>query len=51
MKQVICFKCCKTKHKSSNYVSITVLKNVKNKVRIIIMRRIKERNEYKRNFN
>lgn len=49
--QVICFKCCKAKHKFLNCMSMTVSKNVRDRVQTIVIWWIEERNEYERNFN
>jgi len=35
--QIICFKCCKAEHKFSDCTSMTVLKNVRDEVRTIVM--------------
>ncbi len=49
--QVICFKCCKAKHKFLNCMSMTVSKNVRDRVQTIVIWWIEKRNEYERNFN
>lgn len=48
---MICFKCCKVNYKSLNYINASASNDVKERIKVIIMKRIEERNDYERNLN
>lgn len=48
---MICFKCYKVNHKSSNYINALTSNDVKERIKVVIMKRIEERNDYERNLN
>lgn len=47
----MCFKCCLTSYKFSNCTNTLTLDEVKKRIKVIVMKQIKERNEYNYNSN